>query len=212
MAAVVALLRRAVETVKSKEFRDYMTSTHFWGPVATWGLPVAAFSDMREPPDIISGRMTTALIFYSMAFMRFAYRVQPRNLLLMACHGTNVMVQSIQGGRYLIYHYGGSVTEATVATAAAPSVLSVASTVSTGSIAATPATTPAAEDPVADCDSATTPAAEDPVADCDSATTPAAEDPVADCDSATTPAAEDPVADCDCLDVTSFDLLMAGHN
>ncbi|XP_059942519.1 mitochondrial pyruvate carrier 1-like protein [Mesoplodon densirostris] len=97
MAAVAAVWRRAVEIVKTKEFWDYVTSTHFWGPVANWGLPLAAFKDMREPPDIISGRMTTALIFCSMVFMRFTYLVKPRNLLLMACHGTNVVAQSIKG-------------------------------------------------------------------------------------------------------------------
>ncbi|XP_008572832.1 PREDICTED: mitochondrial pyruvate carrier 1-like protein [Galeopterus variegatus] len=111
MASVVALWRRTRDYVKTKEFREYLTSTHFWGPVANWGLPVAAIKDMKASPDIISGRMTTALIFYSMAFMRFAYRVQPRNLLLMACHGTNVVAQSIQAGRYLCHHYGGG-TEA----------------------------------------------------------------------------------------------------
>lgn len=107
MAAVVALIRKARDYIKTKEFRDYITSTHFWGPVANWGLPMAAFKDMKAPPDIISGRMTTALLFYSMAFMRFAYRVQPRNYLLMACHFTNVMAQSIQASRYLKYHIGG---------------------------------------------------------------------------------------------------------
>ncbi|XP_069320204.1 mitochondrial pyruvate carrier 1-like protein [Eulemur rufifrons] len=107
MAGVAALLRKTRDYVKTQEFRDYLTSTHFWGPVANWGLPMAAFNDMKRSPDIISGRMTTALIFYSMIFMRFAYRVQPRNLLLMACHGTNVVAQSIQASRYLRYHYGG---------------------------------------------------------------------------------------------------------
>ena len=143
MAAVMALWRKAMETVKTKEFRDYLTSTHFWGPVANWGLPLAAFRDMRASPDIISGRMTTALIFYSMAFMRFAYRVQPRNLLLMACHGTNIVAQSIQAGRYLIYHYGGGTTAATTAAVSAASATSADSTA---------ATTPAAEDPVANSD------------------------------------------------------------
>lgn len=104
--------------MKTKEFRDYIMSTHFWGPVANWGLPIAAFRDMKASPDIISGRMTTALIFYSMAFMRFAYRVQPRNLLLMACHGTNVMAQSIQASRYLMYHHGNSAARATAAATA----------------------------------------------------------------------------------------------
>ncbi|XP_058906199.2 mitochondrial pyruvate carrier 1-like protein [Kogia breviceps] len=138
-AAVAALWRRAVEIVKTKEFRDYVTSTHFWGPVPNGGLPLAAFKDTRAPPDIISGPMMTTLILYSMVFMRFAYLVQPRNLMLMACHGTNVVAQSMQGNRYLIYHYGGT----TAATAAAASVASPGSTA---------ATRPAAEDPVTDGD------------------------------------------------------------
>ncbi|XP_036917286.1 mitochondrial pyruvate carrier-like protein [Sturnira hondurensis] len=113
MAAIAALWRKAADYVKTKEFRDYVTSTHFWGPVANWGLPIAAFRDMKASPDIISGRMTTALILYSMAFMRFAYRVQPRNLLLMACHGANVVAQSMQASRYIAYHYGGGAEETT---------------------------------------------------------------------------------------------------
>lgn len=118
MAALAALWQKARNYMKTKEFRDYIMSTHFWGPVANWGLPIAAFRDMKASPDIISGRMTTALIFYSMAFMRFAYRVQPRNLLLMACHGTNVMAQSIQASRYLMYHHGNSAARATAAATA----------------------------------------------------------------------------------------------
>ncbi|XP_023413743.1 mitochondrial pyruvate carrier 1-like protein [Loxodonta africana] len=124
MAAVATLLRRARDYVQTKEFREYLTSTHFWGPVANWGLPLAAFKDMKASPEIISGRMTTALFFYSLAFMRFAYRVQPRNLLLMACHGANVTAQSIQGTRYLLYHYGGSIGMTTPADSRDPSATS----------------------------------------------------------------------------------------
>ncbi|XP_054579647.1 mitochondrial pyruvate carrier 1-like [Eptesicus fuscus] len=109
---MTALWRKASDYVKTKEFRDYVTSTHLWGPLANWGLPLAAFRDMKASPDIISGRMTTALIFYSLAFMRFAYRVQPRNLLLMACHGTNVVAQSVQGSRLLIHRFGGGLKAA----------------------------------------------------------------------------------------------------
>ncbi|XP_069895329.1 mitochondrial pyruvate carrier 1-like protein [Dipodomys merriami] len=107
MAAIVALFRKMKDYVMTKEFREYLTSTHFWGPVANWGLPLAAIKDTKAPPDIISGRMTTALIFYSTAFMRFAYRVQPRNYLLLACHATNVVAQSVQATRYVRFHYGG---------------------------------------------------------------------------------------------------------
>uniref|UniRef100_A0A8C6I4H6 Mitochondrial pyruvate carrier n=1 Tax=Mus spicilegus TaxID=10103 RepID=A0A8C6I4H6_MUSSI len=76
---------------------------HFWGPVANWGLPIAAINDMKKSPEIISGRMTFALCCYSLTFMRFAYKVQPRNWLLFACHVTNEVAQLIQGGRLINY-------------------------------------------------------------------------------------------------------------
>ncbi|XP_073483688.1 mitochondrial pyruvate carrier 1 [Aquarana catesbeiana] len=101
MAGVLA--RKAVDYVKSKEFRDYLMSTHFWGPVANWGLPIAAINDMKKSPEIISGRMTFALTCYSLLFMRFAYKVQPRNWLLFACHFTNEGAQLIQGARLIKY-------------------------------------------------------------------------------------------------------------
>ena len=53
-----ALVRKAADYVRSKDFRDYLMSTHFWGPVANWGLPIAAINDMKKSPEIISGRMT----------------------------------------------------------------------------------------------------------------------------------------------------------
>uniref|UniRef100_UPI00358F2ECB mitochondrial pyruvate carrier 1 isoform X2 n=2 Tax=Myxine glutinosa TaxID=7769 RepID=UPI00358F2ECB len=101
MAGVIA--RNLLTSIKSKEFRDYLCSTHFWGPVANWGLPIAAINDMKKSPEIISGRMTMALCMYSLLFMRFAYRVQPRNWLLFACHFTNETCQVIQGGRLMKY-------------------------------------------------------------------------------------------------------------
>uniref|UniRef100_A0AAY5KTD3 Mitochondrial pyruvate carrier n=1 Tax=Esox lucius TaxID=8010 RepID=A0AAY5KTD3_ESOLU len=97
------LARKAVDHLKSKEFREYLTS-HFWGPVANWGLPIAAISDMKKSPEIISGRMTFALTCYSLLFMRFAYKVQPRNWLLFACHLTNETAQIIQGSRLIKYN------------------------------------------------------------------------------------------------------------
>uniref|UniRef100_A0A8D2P6V8 Mitochondrial pyruvate carrier n=1 Tax=Zosterops lateralis melanops TaxID=1220523 RepID=A0A8D2P6V8_ZOSLA len=84
------------------DFTFFLTS-HFWGPVANWGLPVAAINDMKKSPEIVSGRMTFALCCYSLAFMRFAYKVQPRNWLLFACHFTNEIAQLIQGGRLIKY-------------------------------------------------------------------------------------------------------------
>ncbi|TNY18972.1 hypothetical protein DMC30DRAFT_401593 [Rhodotorula diobovata] len=45
--------------------------------------------------------MTLALMSYSLVFMRFAWRVQPRNYLLFACHATNATAQGLQGARFL---------------------------------------------------------------------------------------------------------------
>ncbi|MBN3324831.1 MPC1 protein, partial [Atractosteus spatula] len=44
-----------------------------------------------------------ALCCYSLLFMRFAYKVQPRNWLLFACHITNETAQLIQAGRLIKY-------------------------------------------------------------------------------------------------------------
>ncbi len=64
---------------------------------------------MYKPPEIISTNMTGALCIYRCAcislvvfaltashsglFMRFAWMVQPRNYLLLACHAANETVQ-----------------------------------------------------------------------------------------------------------------------
>ena len=39
--------------------------------------------------------------------MRFAWRVQPRNYLLFACHATNTAAQLTQEARWANYWYGG---------------------------------------------------------------------------------------------------------
>ncbi|KFB42197.1 AGAP001417-PA-like protein [Anopheles sinensis] len=56
---MAALGRKFLNNLKSKEFRDYLMSTHFWGPVANWGIPIAALGDLQKDPKIISGTMTT---------------------------------------------------------------------------------------------------------------------------------------------------------
>ncbi|KAF5284493.1 hypothetical protein FQA39_LY17028 [Lamprigera yunnana] len=91
--------------LKSKEFRSYLMSTHFWGPVANWGIPIAALADIKKDPKYISGKMTFALCLYSAIFMRFAWKVQPQNLLLFACHFTNETAQLIQLGRFINYYH-----------------------------------------------------------------------------------------------------------
>ena len=43
-----------------------------------------------------------------MIFMRFAWRVTPRNYLLFACHATNATAQAIQTARWVNYwKFGG---------------------------------------------------------------------------------------------------------
>jgi mitochondrial pyruvate carrier 1 len=78
-------------------------TTHFWGPVTNWGLSIAALKDMSKPPELVSERMTVALMVYSVLFMRFALRVQPQNYLLFFCHLTNETAQTYQLQR----KYGG---------------------------------------------------------------------------------------------------------
>ncbi|KAI0825100.1 UPF0041-domain-containing protein [Trametes gibbosa] len=98
---------RFMSWIQSPAAREYFFSTHFWGPVANWGLPLAALADLRKDEEVISGAMTTALASYSLVFMRFAWRVQPRNYLLFACHATNATAQTIQLGRFSNYWYFG---------------------------------------------------------------------------------------------------------
>ncbi|KAL2465461.1 Mitochondrial pyruvate carrier 1 [Abeliophyllum distichum] len=72
----------------------------FGGPVANWGFVIAGLVDMQKPPEIISGNMTAAMCIYSGLFMRFAWMVQPRNYLLLACHASNETVQLYQLSRW----------------------------------------------------------------------------------------------------------------
>jgi hypothetical protein len=73
-------------------------TTHFWGPVANWGFVIAGINDRNKPPEKISRNMTAVLFVYSLMFMRFAWKVIPRNYLLFACHFSNCHAQA-----YLLY-------------------------------------------------------------------------------------------------------------
>jgi hypothetical protein len=44
------------------------------------------------------------MCIYSCLFMRFAWMVQPRNYLLLACHASNEVVQQTQMYRWYRYH------------------------------------------------------------------------------------------------------------
>lgn len=99
-------MNRVRKILMSKETRDYFMSTHFWGPAANWLIPIAALADIQRDPKFISGKMTFALCLYSVLFMRFAVKVQPRNMLLFGCHFVNEGAQITQGCRFINYHYG----------------------------------------------------------------------------------------------------------
>ncbi|KAF1360286.1 UPF0041-domain-containing protein [Lizonia empirigonia] len=105
MAAAIKALNAKI---RSNKYTDYICSTHFWGPVSNFGIPIAAIADMSKDPEIISGRMTGALTVYSGTFMRYAFAVSPANYLLFGCHAINFTSQLVQGYRYVNYfHFGG---------------------------------------------------------------------------------------------------------
>jgi len=76
-------------------------TTHFWAPIANWGLAGSGIYDAAcKGPDIINERMSATQMVYSGLFMRFAWEVQPRNWILLACHGANVAAQGNQLRRW----------------------------------------------------------------------------------------------------------------
>ncbi|KAF8506680.1 hypothetical protein F5888DRAFT_1603199 [Russula emetica] len=106
--------------LRSPAAREYFFSTHFWGPVANWGLPLAAIADLKKDEEVISGTMTSALAAYSMVFMRFAWKVEPRNYLLFACHVTNATAQITQGYRFVNYWHRGGKEKKSIQVASPP--------------------------------------------------------------------------------------------
>jgi len=67
------------------------------GALAGWGMTGAAVYDASaKGPEVISMNMTGVMIVYSSLFCRWAFIVKPQNLLLSACHASNVVAQSNQ--------------------------------------------------------------------------------------------------------------------
>lgn len=58
MDAIMKTLNRH----SKKEWINYFCSTHFWGPVANWGIPFAALADLKKHPDLISGTLLLQII------------------------------------------------------------------------------------------------------------------------------------------------------
>ena len=60
---------------------------------------------VTKDPSCISPKMTSVLCVYSALFMRFAWVIQPRNMLLFACHFSNECVQLNQLRRWGTWAY-----------------------------------------------------------------------------------------------------------
>ncbi|KAM3264178.1 hypothetical protein P3L10_001172 [Capsicum annuum] len=69
--------------------------------MTNWEFVISGVLDSQDPPDAISGNMTTVLCVYSILCMKFAWIVHPRNHLLLACHASNESVQLYQLSRWL---------------------------------------------------------------------------------------------------------------
>ncbi|KAM0253587.1 hypothetical protein ACHAQJ_007215 [Trichoderma viride] len=104
---MAALVKAVNAKIRSNPMVSYVCSTHFWGPVSNFGIPIAAVLDTQKSPDLISGQMTAALTVYSATFMRYALAVSPKNYLLFGCHVVNSAAQITQGYRYLSWHKWG---------------------------------------------------------------------------------------------------------
>ncbi|TGZ84885.1 UPF0041-domain-containing protein [Ascodesmis nigricans] len=105
MAAAIKALNAKI---RANKYLDYFCSTHFWGPASNFGIPIAAVLDItRKDPEVISGKMTTALVIYSAVFMRYSLAVTPKNYLLFGCHFVNECAQLAQGYRYIQYFHNG---------------------------------------------------------------------------------------------------------
>jgi len=88
-------------------------TTHFWGPVANWGLAGSGMYDAAmKGPEIINERMAATQVVYSGLFVRFAWAVQPRNYILASCHTANVLAQSNQLRRWMSYKMESDPTNA----------------------------------------------------------------------------------------------------
>ncbi|KAK0385548.1 hypothetical protein NLU13_6727 [Sarocladium strictum] len=104
---MAAFIKAANAKIRSNPWSDYLCSTHFWGPVSNFGIPIAAVMDSFKSPDLISGKMTGALCIYAITFARYSVAVTPPNYLLLACHVINGGAQFTQMFRFVNYNYMG---------------------------------------------------------------------------------------------------------
>mmetsp|Transcript_27426 Transcript_27426/g.82319 ORF Transcript_27426/g.82319 Transcript_27426/m.82319 type:complete len:260 (+) Transcript_27426:90-869(+) len=90
--------RRVLSTAEEPAKKGgWWSSAEFWGgmgALAGWGMTGAAIYDAQfSGPEKISLTMTPVMIVYSSLFARWAFVVKPQNLMLGACHASNVVAQ-----------------------------------------------------------------------------------------------------------------------
>jgi len=105
--AVLRAPARMQSTEAAPKAVGWWSSATFWGgagAAAGWGMTGAAIYDAAmKGPEIISLNMTGVMLVYSSLFARWAYVVKPQNLMLSACHASNVVAQLNQMRRALEY-------------------------------------------------------------------------------------------------------------
>lgn len=107
----MSAFKKFTDSIFTKKTLKYVFTTHFWGPVSNFGIPVAAMLDLKKDPDLISGPMTGSLIIYSLVFMRYSLAVKPQNYLLFGCHFVNELAQLAQGFRWTKHHFSDNKLE-----------------------------------------------------------------------------------------------------
>mmetsp|Transcript_17613 Transcript_17613/g.52150 ORF Transcript_17613/g.52150 Transcript_17613/m.52150 type:complete len:263 (-) Transcript_17613:406-1194(-) len=109
LALRTSYARLSTETPPAAEpaKKHFLRTAEFWGfggALAGWGLMGSAIYDaLYQGPEVISMNMTPVQIVYSSLFARWAWVVQPRNLMLFFCHVSNVLAQSNQLRRAFEY-------------------------------------------------------------------------------------------------------------
>lgn len=87
------------------------------------GLGLLFFNSPVEKPNPPAKKTKTAMCVYSCLFMRFAWEIQPRNYILLACHASNECVQLNQMRRWWVARSeGGSGPSSSSSAPAAPAV------------------------------------------------------------------------------------------
>lgn len=78
---------------------------HFWGPVANWGLPIAAITDMKKSPEIISGRMTFGKPHrHTYKYTQFAHLDHTKHVHLSLVYLVKFSISSLSRGNLEMHH------------------------------------------------------------------------------------------------------------